>query len=307
MTTNQASDAAIVRVKGTEKALALTTDCNSSYVFADPYIGGMIAVAEASRNIICSGGEPVAITNCLNFGNPYNKEVYYQFVHALKGMGDACSKFETPVTGGNVSFYNHTVLKGETVPVYPTPTIGMLGLLDDASNQMTMDFKEEGDLVFLIGKSKNDIGSSEYLRLVHDIHFSNVPYFNLDEEYAMQQAVKQLITSRVISSAHDVSEGGLFVTLMESAMQSSLGFEIQIDDRFRRDAFLFGESQGRVVVSINEIQEDELNEILKAAGVPFQKLGTVTAGNLQLEDLDFGHINDWKAMYDNALSDIMEG
>ncbi len=306
MTTNQASDAAVVRVKGTEKALALTTDCNSSYVFADPYIGGMIAVAEASRNIVCSGGDPVAITNCLNFGNPYNKEVYYQFVHALKGMGDACSKFETPVTGGNVSFYNHTVLKGETVPVYPTPTIGMLGLLDDASNQMTMDFKEAGDLVFLIGKSKNDIGSSEYLRLVHDIHFSNVPYFNLEEEYAMQQAVKQLITNRIISSAHDVSEGGLFVTLMESAMQNNLGFEIQIDDRFRRDAFLFGESQGRVVVSINEIQEDELKNLLKTTGVPFQKLGTVTAGNLQLEDLDFGHISDWKHIYDNALSNIME-
>ena len=150
MTTNVPSDAAIVRVPGTKKALAVTTDCNSAYVYADPYVGGMIAVAEAARNIVCSGGEPVAITNCLNFGNPYNPEVYYQFVHALKGMGDACRKFDTPVTGGNVSFYNQTVLKDKTEPVYPTPTIGMLGILEDAGNHMSMHFKSPRHQIYML-------------------------------------------------------------------------------------------------------------------------------------------------------------
>ncbi len=306
MTTNQASDAAIVRIKGTEKSLALTTDCNSSYVYADPKKGAMIAVAEAARNIVCAGGEPVAITNCLNFGNPYNKEVYYQFVHALQGMGEACEKFETPVTGGNVSFYNHTNLPDNTaVPVYPTPTIGMLGILDDASNQMTLDFKSEDDIIYMLGKSRNDIGSSEYLRVVHEIHFSSAPYFDLDEEYELQQTVKQLITSKLIASAHDVSEGGLFVTLMESAMVNDLGFDIQIDDRYRRDAFLFGESQSRVVVSIAPFMEDEFKGFMTNMKTSFKKLGVVTAKNVTLEDIECGDIFTWKNSYDNVLGDIL--
>ena len=157
--TNAPSDAAIVLAKPTNKALALTTDCNSRYVFADPYKGAMIAVAEAARNIVCSGGEPLGVTNCLNFGNPYDPEVYYQFVHAIKGMGEACRKFDTPVTGGNVSFYN----QNPDGAVYPTPTIGMVGLLENIDDKMTMDFKDEGDIIFLIGKSNDDINSSEYL------------------------------------------------------------------------------------------------------------------------------------------------
>ena len=166
MTTNRPSDAAIVYVKGTNKALAMTTDCNSTYVYADPHKGAMIAVAEAARNIVCAGGEPVAITNCLNFGNPYNPEVYYQFSEAIRGMGDACRRFETPVTGGNVSFYNQTKLKTGAVPVFPTPTIGMLGILDDRDAMTTLDFKTAGDVLFLLGKSREDLGSSEYLRFV---------------------------------------------------------------------------------------------------------------------------------------------
>jgi phosphoribosylformylglycinamidine synthase II len=183
LSTNQPSDAALVRVKGTNKALAVTTDCNSAYVYSDPYKGAMIAVAEAARNITCSGGVPAAITNCLNFGNPYNPEVYYQFTNAIKGMGEACRKFNTPVTGGNVSFYNQTVLPEGTEPVYPTPTIGMLGILDDYKNQMTLDFKAEGDLIFMLGNAKNDISSSEYLRIEHDIHHSPTPHFELEEEF----------------------------------------------------------------------------------------------------------------------------
>ncbi|HMW27095.1 MAG TPA: phosphoribosylformylglycinamidine synthase subunit PurL, partial [Ferruginibacter sp.] len=171
--TNAPSDAAIVVAKPTGKALALTTDCNSRYVFADPYKGAMIAVAEAARNIVCSGGQPLGVTNCLNFGNPFDPEVYYQFVHAIKGMGEACIKFDTPVTGGNVSFYN----QGPDGAVYPTPTIGMVGLLESASDKMTMDFKQEDDEIYLVGTQRNDINASEYLHKVHGVEYSPAPYF----------------------------------------------------------------------------------------------------------------------------------
>jgi phosphoribosylformylglycinamidine synthase len=204
--TNGPSDASVVRVHDTQKALAVTTDCNSRYVFADPYVGGMIAVSEAARNIVCSGGVPVAITNCLNFGNPYNPEVYYQFVHAIKGMGDACLKFDTPVTGGNVSFYNQS----EDGPVYPTPTIGMVGVLDSLDQKMTLGFKKPGDLIYLIGKCKDDINCSEYLHHLHGVTHSPAPYFNLEEEANVQQTITRLISEKLISSAHDISEGGLF-------------------------------------------------------------------------------------------------
>ena len=199
MSTNRPSDAALVRVKGTNKSLAVTTDCNSAYVYADPYKGAMIAVSEGARNIVCSGGTPLAITNCLNFGNPYNPEVYWQFVHVIKGMGEACTKFNTPVTGGNVSFYNQSQFKavsgGEprTEPVFPTPTIGMLGLLEDSEKYMTVDFKNDGDHIYLIGTSREDINSSEYLRFVHGVQKSPAPYFDLEEEFELQNNVKQLI------------------------------------------------------------------------------------------------------------------
>ncbi|HEY4334994.1 MAG TPA: phosphoribosylformylglycinamidine synthase subunit PurL, partial [Puia sp.] len=195
--TNQPSDAAIVLAKGTggskgrnsDKALAVTTDCNSRYVFADPYKGAMIAVAEAARNIVCSGGQPLGVTNCLNFGNPFDPEVYYQFVEAIKGMGDACRRFDTPVTGGNVSFYN----QNPDGAVYPTPTIGMVGLLDSVKDKMTLDFKEEGDLIFLLGKSNNDIASSEYLHKVRGVEFSPAPYFDLEEEARLHEKLASLI------------------------------------------------------------------------------------------------------------------
>ncbi|HXC06671.1 MAG TPA: phosphoribosylformylglycinamidine synthase subunit PurL, partial [Bacteroidia bacterium] len=208
MSTNAKSDAAIVDVRGTNKALALTIDCNARYVNADPETGCAIAVAEAARNIACSGGEPSGVTNCLNFGNPYNPEVYWQFVGAIKGMGAACTKFSTPVTGGNVSFYNQSSFEG---PVFPTPTIGMLGILQDKTNRMTLGFKNEGDIIYMIGDSHNCIASSEYLYSFHGIKNSPAPYFNLDEEYSAHQAVKALIKEKLILSAHDVSDGGLLI------------------------------------------------------------------------------------------------
>ena len=234
--TNEPSDAAVVVVLGTNKGIAMTTDCNSRYVLADPHKGAMIAVAEAARNIVCSGATPLGVTNCLNFGNPYDPEVYYQFVQAVKGMGEACLKFDTPVTGGNVSFYN----QHPEGAVYPTPTIGMVGLLEDARNKMTLFFKEAGDLIFLIGKSRNDINSSAYLHDLHGVEYSPAPYFDLEEEFQLQNRLLSAIQTGLIESAHDVAEGGLFTALAESGFHRNLGFQVSCQDTsFRRDAFWF--------------------------------------------------------------------
>jgi phosphoribosylformylglycinamidine synthase len=302
MTTNRPSDAAVVNVKGTNKAIAITVDCNSRYVYADPQKGTAIAVAEAARNITCAGGQPVAITNCLNFGNPYNPEVYWQFVGAIKGMSEACTKFETPVTGGNVSFYNQSSDEG---PVFPTPTIGMLGVLDDISTLMTSDFKQPGDLIYMIGDSANDIASSQYLASYHKILAAPAPYFDLEEEYTMQQMVKELIRYKVIVSAHDVSDGGLFIALTESAMPNGLGFDISTDSSFRKDAFLFGEAQGRVVVSVSPEEQERFIELMVTSEVEFSLLGEVTNGFLLIDEESFGHITDIKLVYDNVLHVIL--
>jgi phosphoribosylformylglycinamidine synthase subunit PurL len=305
-TTNSPSDAAIVRVKGTNKSLAVTTDCNSAYVYADPHKGGMIAVAEAARNIVCSGGQPVAITNCLNFGNPYNPEVFYQFAHAVKGMGDACRKFDTPVTGGNVSFYNQSNMKGKIEPVYPTPTIGMLGILDDQNKTMTLDFKQEGDLIYLIGETKNDLGSSEYLQFVKNIKYSNCPDFDLDTEYNLQQNVAELIQKGLVQSVHDVSEGGIFTNLVESAMYRNLGFDITSDAKVRKDCFLFGENQSRVVASISPLQKSDFEAFMKKQNQFFSYLGTVKSNKIVIDNEDYGAVAAWKKTYDTVLSTIME-
>ncbi len=302
MTTNKPSDAAVVSIKGTNKAIALTVDCNSRYVYADPQKGCAIAVAEAARNITCAGGEPVAITNCLNFGNPYVPEVYWQFVGAIKGMSEACTKFETPVTGGNVSFYNQSSDEG---PVFPTPTIGMLGVLDDVKTFMTSDFKAEGDLIYLIGESVNDIASSQYLASFHNITASPAPYFDLDKEYAMHQVIKQLIRQSLICSAHDISDGGLYVTLLESSMPNSLGFDIESDVDIRKDAFLFGEAQGRVVVSVKPENQDAFVELLATSETEFSLLGLVTAKELLVDHESFGVIAESKEVFNNVLHGIL--
>ncbi|MCE7925002.1 MAG: phosphoribosylformylglycinamidine synthase subunit PurL [Haliscomenobacteraceae bacterium CHB4] len=305
MTTNRPSDAAIVYVKGTRKALALTTDCNPAYVFADPYKGGMIAVAEAARNIVCAGGEPVAITNCLNFGNPYNPEVYYQFAQAIRGMGDACRRFETPVTGGNVSFYNQYSHKGKTIPVYPTPTIGMLGILDDYDRVMTLDFKNEGDKIYLVGTSRSDLGSSEYLRGVLKKEFSPCPHFDLEEEHSIQDVVKKVIKNRLVESAHDVSDGGLITALLESAMPRGLGFEVRSNPKVRKDAWLFGEAQSRVIVTVRTEQVAAFERFLKSGKTPFEALGTVAGRKVSVDGEDWGNVSAWKRTYDTVLEKMM--
>ncbi len=289
MSTNRPSDAAIVNIKGTNKAIVITVDCNSKYVKADPEIGCAIAVAEACRNVVCSGGEPVAITNNLNFGNPYNPEVYWQFVGSIKGMIKGCEKFNTPVTGGNVSFYNQASSANKqqaTVhdAVNPTPTIGMLGVMDDIDSLMTLDFKNEGDLIYLIGESQDCINQSEYLYSYLGIKESPAPYFDIDKEYLVQNVIKKLIKSKTILSAHDVSDGGLFVTLAEAAMPNQLGFEILTDKTKRKDAFLFGESQSRVVVSIKAQSQLTFEELVRSNNVSFQHLGSVSHSNFIIDN-----------------------
>jgi phosphoribosylformylglycinamidine synthase len=306
MSTNFPGDAGIVNIKDTNTALALTTDCNGRYVNADPKVGTMIAVAEAARNIVCCGAEPIAITNCLNFGNPYNPEVYWQFVQAITGLSEACRKFDTPVTGGNVSFYNQSTINNMTIPIQPTPVIGMLGLLKDKNHQMTMAFKEKGDMIYLIGESVNDISCSEYLFSWHKIKKSPPPQFDLDSEFRIQQALKGLIADHLVRSAHDVSDGGLFVALAESAMPRDLGFDITCPAEIRKDAFLFGESQGRIVVSVTESKETDFIDFMMNLKVPFSALGHVTKGELRIDDLSYGFISDVKKSYFSALDKILE-
>ncbi len=302
MTTNAPSDAAIVNIKGSKKALAMTVDCNSRYVNADPETGCAIAVSEAARNIVCTGGIPSAVTNCLNFGNPYNPEVYWQFVGSIKGMSKACVKFKTPVTGGNVSFYNQSSYEG---PVFPTPTIGMIGIVEDKSHQTTLDFKAEGDAIYLVGESKNDISSSEYLYSFHKIKNTPAPYFDLDTEYKVQNAITSVIRKKLISSAHDLSDGGLFMSLLESSMVKGLGFEITCDKSVRCDAFLFGEAQSRVLLSVSASKVSDLEAELKKQGVSFTKLGTVKGKDLVIDGTNYGAVNDFKKSFDTSIENVL--
>ena len=301
--TNAPSDASVVLAKGTGKALAMTVDCNSKYVFADPYKGAMIAVSEAARNIVCSGGEPIGVTNCLNFGNPYDPEVYYQFVKSVEGMGAACRKFNTPVTGGNVSFYN----QNPDGPVFPTPTIGMVGIVEDMKNRMTLDFKAEGDIIVLLGTQRNDIGSSEYLNKLKEVAHSSAPHFELEEEFAIQQLVAQLIKDHSIESAHDISEGGLIVTLLESAYFTNKGFEvISNNSTLRKDAYWLGEAQSRVVISCKAASLASVEAAAAKAGVEITVMGKVTNGIVKVEGEDWGNISTWKNKYDTAIENKLK-
>lgn len=301
MSTNKPTDAGIVNIKGLNKALAFTVDCNARYVNANPEEGCAIAVAEAARNIVCSGGEPSAITNCLNFGNPYNPEVYWQFVGAIKGMKKSCEKFKTPVTGGNVSFYNQSMQNGKDVPVFPTPTIGMMGIVSDKKFITSLAFQNEGDLIYLIGGAQNDINSSEYLYSYHKVKQSPSPYFNLDEEHALQNQVKTLIQAGMLNSAHDVADGGLFITLLEAGMPNGLGFSVETDSDFRKDAYLFGEAQSRVVVSINPDNQDEFVEHMVASGLEYTFLGAVEGKEMLIDGESFGTVADAKHQFETAL------
>ncbi len=297
--TNAPSDAAVVKVHGSDKSIVITVDCNSRYVNADPEEGCAIAVAEAARNIVCSGGVPVAITNCLNFGNPYVPEVYWQFVGAIQGMKKACEAFETPVTGGNVSFYNQSSDEG---PVFPTPTIGMLGILEKPEMKLGLDFKTEGDLIYLLGKSVNDIASSEYLYSYQKVKASPAPSFDLAYEQKVQKAIASLNTSRLLASAHDLADGGLMVALVESAFPGQLGFKISAShEGIRKDAYWFGEAQSRVLVSVKPENKSAFESELNTLGVEQQFLGTVGGSEVYINGKAISSIENAYGSYMTAL------
>ena len=301
LATNKQSDAGVVNVKGTSKALALSTDCNSRFVYADPEKGAAIAVCEAARNIVCSGGTPSAITNCLNFGNPYNPEVYWQFVRAIKGMSKACIALKTPVTGGNVSFYNQTDVGDKEIPVYPTPVIGMLGIVEDKKHVTGIDFDKAGDMIIMLGDNVEDVNCSEYLHGYHNKEQSQAPHFELDAELKLQTTLSEMIKAGIVSSAHDLSEGGLFVSLAESAMASGLGFDISTSAAKRKDSFLFGEAQSRIAVSVNTADFEKFKSIASKNQCSYLELGKVADADFIVDGNKVMTSEEAVSLYTNSL------
>jgi len=277
------SDAAVLRIKGTKKAIALTADGNGRYCYLDPYTGGIIAVAEAARNLACAGAEPLAITDCLNFGNPERPEVYYQLEQCIQGMAQACGILNIPVISGNVSLYNET--KGE--PVYPTPVVGMVGLIEDIDHHSTIGFKHEGDLVAMLGgdeKGTDGKGGSEYLELIHDIVVGALS-IDLDLEKRVQRCCLDAIRQGIVRSAHDCSDGGLAVTLAESCIAGRIGIRGKWKITGRIDSELFGEEQSRIVVSLEPARLGELRNLAASHRVPLRELGTVGGNRFVIEDV----------------------
>jgi len=278
------SDAAVLRLRKTDKALAMTTDCNGRWCYLNPRLGAQSAVAEAARNIVCSGGRPLAVTNCLNFGNPYKPEVYNCFAEAVGGMGEACRVFETPVTGGNVSFYNEDPERA----VFPTPTIGMVGLIEHTDHITTQWFKDEGDVIMLLGTTEEHLGGTEYLKTIHGQTRGEVPPLDLAFEKKLQSALLEAIRSGRIKSAHDCADGGLAVALAEGCISNrdqQLGVVIESGEQLRPDALLFGEAQSRVVISCETAQADALLKHLADQEIPARVIGTVGGNALKIDNL----------------------
>jgi phosphoribosylformylglycinamidine synthase len=297
-------DAGIVRIKGTEKALAMKTDCNSRYVYLNPRRGAQIAVAEAARNVVCVGARPIAITNCLNFGNPYDPEIFWQFREAIKGISDACDVFGTPVTGGNVSFYN----EDPTGAVYPTPVIGMLGLIEDQGKIIGSRFSSPGDVVIVFGKSHAEIGGSEYLFLQTGQIVGEPPAIDLESEKRLQTCVLELINQRLLVSAHDISEGGLAVALSESAFGENVNLGVTVGvgalTGARPDFDLFGEDQTRIIASARPSHVADILSMARSSDVPAVTIGSVTdLGRIEIAGLiDIGREEGEKKYEDSITS-----
>lgn len=299
-------DAAVVRIKGTNKALAAKTDCNGRYVYLNPRKGGQIAVAEAARNVAATGGEPLAITNCLNFGNPYKPEMFYLFREAVAGMGEACRVFDTPVTGGNVSFYNESPESA----VYPTPTIGMVGLIEDVSQIMTAYFREAGDLIYLIGETKPEIGGSEFLKEIYGKVAGDCPDVDLNLEHKTYQIVLQSIRSGWLNSAHDIADGGFAVALAECCIanrEKQMGAQVSVNYKnMRPEFFLFSETQARFLVSVKPDSQNDFEEYVNSLGIELSLLGTVGGDRLKINnDLDFP-LSQLDAVYFDTIGKVME-
>jgi phosphoribosylformylglycinamidine synthase len=305
MSSEYASDAGIVKINGYDLALAMSVDGNSRYGRLEPRKGAMIAVAEAARNIICSGGRPAALVDCLNFGDPSDPYVYSDFAESVKGISQVCRRMAIPVIAGNVSFHNLTQDGEEITSVIPTPVVGMVGILDSYKDVMTVNFRKKGDMIFLIGRSDNDISSSEYLSVFHNCNESAAPKFDLEYEVKLQEVVSSLIRQRLVNSAHDVSLGGLFVTLVECALPGGLGFDVTSPAEIRGDAFLFGESQSRIVVSVTAEQETQFLDFMMETGIHFSTLGHVTKEELRIDDVSFGFISDYARDFEGALEALL--
>ena len=274
------SDAAVVRIKGTNKAVAMTVDCNSRYCLLNPYEGARLAVAEAARNLVCSGAVPIGLTDCLNFGNPERPDIMWQFVMAIEGMKDTCERFQIPIVSGNVSFYNET----NGLSIYPTPMLGMVGLIENVERTMTQWFKSEGDDIILLGNTREDLGGSEYIKVVQAREQGSPPYLNLDTEKALHDCILSLIRDGLLQSAHDCSDGGVAVALAESCVSGSEGTRGAVvtltKGRIRTDAVLFGESQSRVVISVKASHRQTVLDHARSFGVPTDVIGTVSGDRL---------------------------
>ncbi len=298
-----ASDSGVIRIKGTNKGLAVKTDCNGRYVYLNPRRGGQIAVAEAARNVVCSGGKPVAITNCLNFGNPYKPEVYWTFREAVGGMGDACRALNTPVTGGNVSLYN----ENPNGAIFPTPVIGMLGIVEDVENHiMTPGFKQKNDIVYYLGNRRIGLGGSEYLKTIHGLTTGDAPELNLDFEVKLQRVLLEAIQNGKVNAAHDISDGGIAVALAEMAIFSGLGANISVKDISGPIIdVLYSEAQSGVVVTVPQVDARALEVFLDRHELPFIELGAVGGSRLIIDEFIDQPVKDLETVYESALPRAM--
>ncbi len=296
-------DAAVLRIGDEGRGIAMSSDCNGRYCYLDPYVGAQIAFAEAARNVSASGGDPAAITDCLNFGSPEKPEVFWTFHEAVRGMADACRAFGVPVISGNVSFYNESF--GQ--PIYPTPTVGLVGLLDDVSKHATVAFKDEGDVVVLVGESLEELGGSEYLKVEHGLVAGRPPALDLELERDVQSAVRDAIRAGLVKSAHDCSEGGIAVTLAESCMAGGIGADVHLDDELHPAASLFGETQSRIVVTVAEDAAEPFVALLGERQVPYAVLGTVGGERLVIgEKLDVS-LDEMRDAFEPALASLVAG
>ncbi|MBI4431602.1 MAG: phosphoribosylformylglycinamidine synthase subunit PurL [Candidatus Omnitrophica bacterium] len=301
-------DAALVRVKGRRIGIAVSTDCNGLYTYLDPYEGGKHAVAEAARNVVCSGAKPVAITNCLNFGSPMKPEIFWQFRRAVEGMRDACLKFHTPVTGGNVSFYNES----PSGTVYPTPVVGMVGILDDIEHRIPSFFQKPGDEIFLMGRTGNDLGATQYLAVVHGIKSGVVPVLDLEREALLHEFMLAAGRESLLASAHDVSDGGLAVALAEclfGVRGKPLGAYLNLTELketgIRADAILFGETASRVLVSVEPKKQKKLERLANQAGIECYHIGRVTEEQLRIDKYIHELSLELEMLYRSAIRKAM--
>ena len=299
-----ASNSGVIRIKGTKKGLAAKTDCNGRYVYLNPRKGGQIAVAESARNVVCSGAKPVAITNCLNFGNPYKPDVYWTFKEALGGMGDACRALGTPVTGGNVSLYNENP-KGA---IFPTPVIGMLGIVEDVEKHtMTPGFKNEGDVIYYIGADRRGLGGTEYLKTIHGLTIGDAPEIDLDLEVKLQEILLELIKSGIVNAAHDCSDGGLSTTLAEMVIFSGKGASVSVKSlKGSLHECLYSEAQSGVVITVRESAVSDLDKKLSGKNLPFYSLGVVNGDKLTIDNIVHLSVYELAEPYESAMPNAMK-